>query len=156
MSQRVPSRGVGGGGDGPDLDRYVRIGDLITSKMIRARLGWKTRSSVAYAQDNQGFPAPVVTLSRTHVWVWTEIMQWCDESFVEYLGPGSVVPTDEVRKRLALNVEDLEYFGVSPELVVDDVAQWLWSDVETVWHLVANGATSPSYRDQVQARHKKR
>jgi hypothetical protein len=57
--------------------RVVRVVDLVGAAEIAERLHVARPQVVhEWRRRHVDFPAPIATLSQTHVWVWPEVEQW--------------------------------------------------------------------------------
>jgi hypothetical protein len=148
----------------------VDLDDLVSARILTARLGYHRIQDIHQARARQGFPEPVKMLSRTALWLWTDARRWALEHgwkpyrhgspigsrvFVE---PHQLVPVDVVIARLDLDPDlDLDLGdhydtdtdgdgGVEGGAVLTR-GMYRWSRAEAIWHERANLArprTKPS------------
>ncbi|WCO66247.1 hypothetical protein PO878_17230 [Iamia majanohamensis] len=59
------------------MGRMVDAGDLVDAVLIAERLGLSHSQNVHKLRErHEDFPAPVATLGRLRIWLWSEIEAW--------------------------------------------------------------------------------
>ncbi len=142
----------------------VDLDDLVSARIIVARLGLLRIQDIHQARKRSGFPEPVKKLSRTSVWLWSEVRAWAvgggwvglDVATTltrrVMLEPDDLVEADVIADRLGLPthplntalIEDLDPVGGN-----QDDRRYRWGDAEQLWQERANrGGSSNQRTDQ--------
>lgn len=135
------------------MGRLVDLDDLVSARIVVARLGWKRIQRLHTARERYGFPDPVKTVSRTSLWLWPDVRAWAlTEGWVPWPGPPGVekvmiepenlvdAPAVAERLGLAVDTEDLAVAGLPVVMGATDRTgpMHLWSEAEWLWHDRAN------------------
>lgn len=130
------------------MGRLVDLDDLVSARIVVARLGWKRIQRLHTARDRYGFPDPVKTVSRTSLWLWPDVRAWAlTEGWVPWPGPPGtprimIEPEDLVtptavaeRLDLAIDPGELTVAGLPVERAPESSGPLhRWSDAEWLWH----------------------
>ncbi len=81
----------------------VALDDLVTSGMIKGRLGFPNSSSVHHRMHRNGFPPPVLSLSRTSLWLWPHVVEWCERTGQEFIGPEDLASLSVITSRIGVD-----------------------------------------------------
>ena len=134
------------------MGRLVDLDDIVSARIVVARLGWRRTQRLHKARQKRGFPEPVKTLSRTLLWLWPDVRQWAlDEGWVPWPGapgesrvmvePGDAAPAQVIAERLGLEPNadgDLIPGLATSGTGADGLPSYRWEDAETLWHERAN------------------
>lgn len=139
------------------MGRLVDLDDLVSARIVVARLGWRRTQKVHKAREHRGFPEPVKTLSRTLLWLWPDVREWAlDQGWAAWPGepsdprvmiePSDAAPATTIAERLGLETDStgneipgLEILGTDPT----GRPSYRWHQAEELWHARANRPVRP-------------
>ncbi|MDH3367598.1 MAG: hypothetical protein OEO17_07115 [Gemmatimonadota bacterium] len=139
------------------MGRLVDLDDLVSARIVVARLGWRRTQRLHRARQQRDFPEPVKTLSRTLLWLWPDVRSWAlGEGWVRWPGPegasrvmvepDDVVAAHVIADRLGLEVNDADEIPGLEMTRTDRIegATYQWELAELLWHERANRTGRPS------------
>jgi hypothetical protein len=134
------------------MGRLVDLDDLVSARIVVARLGWRRVQRLHTARERYGFPEPVKTLSRTLLWLWPDVRDWAiGEGWVRWpeppplgralIEPTDIVPASVIVERLGLRANETGDEIPGLEALPRDPSQpalYQWALAELLWHDRAN------------------
>ena len=139
----------------------VDLDDLVSARIIVARLGMLRIQDVHQARKRSDFPDPAIQLSRTSVWLWSEVRAWAvaagwvgladatPDTRRVMIEPADLVDARVIADRLDLELEPLNTAlvdGLVPVESDQGGVLYRWSEAERLWHERANRSRSPGRR----------